>query len=90
MTKVSNMMTFACEETTMMEDEFAEKAKRLLRVEMARRGLTYDGLAEKLAAAGVGETPANLRNKVSRGKFTATFLLLCCEVMGVKTLDLVG
>ena len=35
------------------EDEWVEEVKRLLRAEMARRGVTYQGLAERLAAIGV-------------------------------------
>ena len=35
------------------EEEWAEETKRLLRAEMTRRGVTYDQLAEKLAAIGI-------------------------------------
>ena len=34
------------------EAEWAEDVKRLLRAEMARRGITYEELAERLAAVG--------------------------------------
>jgi hypothetical protein len=68
------------------EDEWAEDVKRLLRAEMARRGVTYDELAEKLAAIGVRDSPVNLRNKVSRGKFSAVFLVQCLAAMGARTL----
>jgi Domain of unknown function (DUF6471) len=46
---------------------------------MARKGMTYAQLVERLAAIGVSEDERNLRNKVSRGKFTAAFLLACLE-----------
>jgi hypothetical protein len=36
----------------------------------------------------VGEGAVNLRNKVARGKFAATFLLQCLAVMGCRTLRL--
>jgi Domain of unknown function (DUF6471) len=68
------------------EDEWAEDVKRLLRAEMARRGITYDELAEKLAAIGVRDSPVNLRNKVSRGRFAATFLVQCLVAMGAHSL----
>jgi hypothetical protein len=48
---------------------------------MARKGMTYAQLVERLAAIGVSEDERNLRNKVSRGKFTAAFLLACLEAM---------
>lgn len=70
------------------EDVYAERAKRLLRTEMTRKGVSYDTLAERLTALGMPETAANLRNKVSRGKFTAAFLIATCVVLEVPTLRL--
>jgi hypothetical protein len=70
------------------EAEWPRKAKRMLRVEMTRYGVTYDELAGRLNRIGVTETAANLRNKVSRGKFTAAFLLQCLEAMGCEQLNL--
>lgn len=70
------------------EDEWADHAKRLVRTEMVRRGVSYEGLAERLAALGVHDTPVNMRNKISRGKFMAVFLLQCLEALGCKTLSL--
>lgn len=68
--------------------DWEERAKGLLRGEMARRGVTYAGLAEKLAAIGVEENERNLRNKVSRGKFTAGFLLQAMTAIGAKEVRL--
>jgi len=70
------------------EAEWAEGVKRLLRAEMTRRGVTYDDLAEKLAAIGVRDTPVNLRNKVARGRFSAVFLAQCLAAMGARNLRL--
>lgn len=66
------------------EVEWKAEVKRLLRAEMARRGIGYDDLARRLAAIGIEETAVNLRNKVSRGGFSAAFLLQCLEVMGCR------
>lgn len=63
-------------------------AKRVMRSEMHRKGMSYADLVAALAATGVKETEANLRNKVSRGSFTAAFLLQCLSAMEVKTLHL--
>jgi hypothetical protein len=68
--------------------DWEEKAKGLLRGEMARRGVTYAGLVEKLAVIGVDDNERNLRNKVSRGKFTAGFLLQCLSALGATELRL--
>jgi hypothetical protein len=68
------------------EGDWAEEVKRLLRAEMARRGVTYDQLAEKLAAVGVNDSAVNLRNKVARGRFSAAFLIQCLSAMGARSL----
>lgn len=75
-----------------LEDDMPErtdweaKARGILRAEMARQGITYAQLVVKLAAIDVAEDERNLRNKVSRGKFTAGFLLQCFEAMDCKTI----
>jgi len=68
--------------------DWSAYAKRVLRSEMALKGMSYADLVAALAETGVKETEANLRNKVSRGSFTAAFLLQCLSGMGVKTLHL--
>jgi hypothetical protein len=71
-----------------INQEFEAKAKNLLKGELKRRGLTYAQLVEKLAAIGVEETERNLTNKISRGGFTAAFLLQCLEAIGATTISL--
>jgi Domain of unknown function (DUF6471) len=68
--------------------DWEQMAKGLLRGEMARRGVTYAQLAERLAEIGVEENERNLRNKVSRGKFTAGFLLQVLTALGAKEIRL--
>jgi len=46
------------------------------------------GVAEKPAAIGVTENERNFNNKISRGGFTAAFLLQCLEAIGVPSLRL--
>jgi hypothetical protein len=75
-------------EAVKTEDEWADHAKRIVRTEMVRRGVSYEGLAERLAALGVHDTPVNMRNKIARGKFTAVFFLQCLEAVGCKNLSL--
>lgn len=69
--------------------EYEAKAKNLLKGELKRRGLTYRQLAEKLAEIGVQENERNLNNKISRGGFSAAFLLQCLEAIGAQDLRLV-
>jgi hypothetical protein len=71
-----------------MGRDWTKSAKGLLRAEMTRRQVSYDDLVGLLAEIGVKETSANLRNKISRGSFTAAFLLQCLAAMKVATLHL--
>ncbi len=64
------------------------KAANLLKSELKRHGLTYAGLVEKLASIGVEEKEVNVRNKLSRGAFTAAYLLQCLDAMGIRDLRL--
>lgn len=45
-------------------------------------------LVEKLAVLGIDEKEVNVRNKLSRGKFTAAFFLQCLSAVGVVNLQL--
>jgi hypothetical protein len=64
--------------------EYETRAKNLLKAELKRKGVTYAQLAEKLALVGVTENERNLNNKISRGGFTAAFLLQCLDAIGVS------
>lgn len=68
--------------------EFETLAKNLLRGELKRRGVTYAQLAEKLAEIGVQDNERNLNNKISRGGFSAAFLLQCLKAIGSSGLRL--
>ena len=64
--------------------QYEEKAKNLLKGELKRKGVTYALLADKLAAIGVHETERTLNNKISRGGFSAAFLMQCLEVISAQ------
>ena len=68
--------------------DWEEQAKTILRVEMAKKHMTYAHLVAGLAAIGIEDNERNLRNKVSRGKFTAGFLLQCLNAIGCSSLQL--
>ncbi|HWV13204.1 MAG TPA: DUF6471 domain-containing protein [Sphingobium sp.] len=70
------------------EKEWEDRVKRLLKAELARKGITYAQLVGKLAEIGVMDSEPNIRNKISRGKFTAVFLLQCMEAIGASSLRL--
>jgi uncharacterized protein DUF6471 len=61
--------------------DWEAKAANILKAELKRKGVTYAGLVEKLADIGIQEREANIRNKLSRGKFTAAFMIACMEAI---------
>ena len=63
-------------------------AANILKAELKRKGVTYGQLVEKLARLGIYEKEVNVRNKLSRGKFTAAFLLQCLTAIGCDGLRL--
>lgn len=58
------------------------KAKGILKSEIALRNLSYVDVVEKLKAVGIEETPQNLSNKISRGAFGADFMLQVLTAIG--------
>jgi len=70
------------------KDYWAQRARNLLKGELARRGLNYADVAASLKKIGVNETPENIRNKINRGTFSALFLLQVLNAIGCKTLNL--
>ena len=68
--------------------DWEDQAKGLLKAELKRRNVSYAQLVEKLDSIGVNESEPNVRNKLSRGKFTAVFLLQCMEAIGATDLRL--
>ena len=68
--------------------EWEARVKGMLKAELKRRNVSYAQLVEKLAAIGVVDSEPNIRNKLSRGKFTAVFLVQCLEAIGSRSLQL--
>lgn len=65
------------------QNEWETKAANILKAELKRKGVTYAQLSEL-----IGEKEVNIRNKLSRGKFSAAFLLHSLSVIGVLDLRL--
>ena len=68
--------------------DWESMAANLLKAELKRNGLTYAQLVDKLGEIGIVEREVNIRNKLSRGKFTAAFMLQCLHAAGIKELRL--
>lgn len=68
--------------------DWEEFARRVLKAELARAGLTYKMLVKRLEAMGVRDSEAAIANRVSRGKFSFAFFLQCMSAIGVTEVDL--
>jgi hypothetical protein len=64
--------------------EYEEKAKALLRYAMSQRGVSPEELARRLGEMGVQITGRGLENKISRGGFSAAFILQCMEALEIN------
>jgi hypothetical protein len=65
-----------------------DRAKRFLKAELARAEVSYRELAERLKKHGMKETEASVANKMSRGTFSATFMLAALIAIGAEIVRL--
>ncbi len=70
------------------EDFWRETVKATLKAELKKRRVSYQELAAKLSALGVRETVRGIANKLSRGGFSAVFLVQCLVAIGCENLRL--
>lgn len=63
------------------QNEWETKAANILKAELKRHGVTYAQLAEL-----IGDKEPNVRNKLSRGKFSAAYFLECLSVIKISEL----
>jgi len=68
--------------------DWEARAANLLKAELKRKGVSYAQLVELLSDIGVDEKEVNIRNKLSRGKFSAAFFLQCLSAIEVSELRL--
>jgi len=64
------------------QDDWAEKAKRLLKAELKRADVTYDDLAKRLTDMGMPETQASVTMKINRGAFPTWFFMASMKAIG--------
>lgn len=70
-----------------INSEYEERAKLLLRSMLTETGNDYEALAAKLDKMGIEISARGLENKISRGGFSAAFLLQCREALGLPSID---
>lgn len=71
-----------------MKSELDENLARFLKGELKRRGVSYRALALALQQVGMVETRETVANKISRGKFSASFFISCLRVAGCERVEI--
>lgn len=74
--------------TANAEIDWSNRATRFLKAELKRADVTYKELAERLEKQGLTETEASVANKLSRGTFSAVFLLACLATLDTEIVQL--
>lgn len=64
--------------------EFEERAKRVLRSAIEAKGVTVEELTTRLASIGVEMSKGGVANKISRGGFSASFLIQCIDALEME------
>ncbi|MEP2640699.1 DUF6471 domain-containing protein [Roseobacter sp.] len=65
------------------QNEWETKAANILKAELKLKGVSYAKLAEL-----IGDKEPNVRNKLSRGKFSAAYFLQCLTAIKTTSLTL--
>jgi hypothetical protein len=67
--------------------DWEAEARRILKAELARAGMSYKALVKRLEAMGIEDNESAIANRISRGKFSLAFFLQCLQAIGVRTVD---
>jgi len=65
-------------------------AKGILKAEMAKRGISSLELTSMLVSRGMKITRAAIDNRISRGTFSADFMIEALKALGCKSIALVN
>lgn len=72
----------------MEPQDWKGSAKNILKAELARKGVDYETLVEKLKEIRVEESYSSINNKISRGTFTFQFFLQCMKAIDADEVKL--
>lgn len=67
-----------------MKDEWQTLATNIIKAELARRGVGYNDLQQKLASIGINETANSINVKINRGSFSFIFFLQIMKAINAK------
>jgi hypothetical protein len=65
------------------QNEWEVKAANILKAQLKLKGVSYAQLAEL-----IGDKEPNVRNKLSRGKFSAAYFLKCLSSLEINQLQM--
>lgn len=69
-------------------EDWKKEARKLLRVQLDLKDVTYKGLSRALLSVGVDEEPKALANKIARGTFSFAFFLQCMRALNIDVVRL--
>lgn len=67
------------------QSDWEAKAANILKAHLKLKVVSYAHLAEL-----IGDKEPNVRNKLSRGKFSAAYFIQCLEAIGTDNVNLGG
>lgn len=70
------------------KDAWVERAKRLMKAELKRAGVSYEELAKRLGEMGLHETVGSITVKVNRGAYPAWFLFAVMKAINRQVVRL--
>ena len=70
------------------KNDYEARVSALIKSQLKLAGVTYGELSEKLNDMGYPTKEPSIRNKLSRGKFSAAFMLQCLEAIEVSELSI--
>lgn len=68
--------------------DWKNKAKSMIKSELAKQDIDYIELSKRLKEIGVEDTQINLANKINRGTFSFLFALQVFKVIGLKKINI--
>lgn len=71
-----------------MDKDWNKEATNLLKSELARAGVGYGELIDRLKEIGVDESYKGIANKINRGAFSFIFFMQCMQVLGNESVRL--
>lgn len=66
----------------MTDDEWKQYAAQAIKAELAKAGVGYEDLIQRLHAIGVDESYKGIASKINRGTFSFLFFAQCMKALG--------